>query len=104
MENEKQYKRSESLIKAQKKYYQKIKDDPEYKKKRAEWARKYYSEHPEKYNKTKELTEEEKIKNRETVKKYYYANKEKILEKRKKQNQKKKINRLNNVVNIIDLN
>lgn len=102
MESEQKGKRSASLIKAQKKYYEKIKNDPEYRKKRAEWSRNYYAEHPEKYNTKKEMTEDEKIKNRETVKKYYYANRERILEKRKKHTEKKKTDKLNNIINIIE--
>jgi hypothetical protein len=102
METDKKNKRSSSLIKAQKKYYEKIKNDPEYKKKRAEWSRNYYAEHPEKYNKKREMSDEEKQKNREIVKKYYYANREKILEKRKKHTEKKKNDKLNNIINIIE--
>jgi ABC-type nitrate/sulfonate/bicarbonate transport system substrate-binding protein len=101
METEKKGKRSASLVKAQKKYYEKMKTDPEYRKKRAEWSRNYYNEHPEKYNKRREMTDEEKAKNRETVKKYYYANRERILEKRKKNTEKKKTDKLKNIIMLI---
>ena len=76
---------SESLKKAKAKYYQKIKDDPDYKAKMQEKGKKYYMENQEKL--------------KEKFKAYYEEHKEKINEKIKVKNENKK---LNNVISKLE--
>ncbi len=74
--------RSEALIKAQKKYYERIKHTPEYKEKLKISSIKNY----EKFKNNEEL----KQKRNEYAKQYYQNNRESILEKRKIKYQLKK--------------
>lgn len=67
--------RTKALIEAQKRYYEKRKNDPEFKKIQKESMKKYL-------NKIKD-TDSYKARNRENVKRYYNENKEEILLKRK---------------------
>ena len=77
---------SDSLKRAKAKYYQKIKDDPNYKEKIARNSKRYYEE-----NKEKQI---------EKTKKYYNENKEIISEKLKEKRNK---NKLNDVLSKLDL-
>lgn len=74
--------RSEALIKAQKKYYERIKHTPEYKEKLKISSIKNY----EKFKNNEEL----KQKRNDYAKQYYQNNRENILEKRKIKYQLKK--------------
>ena len=76
---------SDSLKRAKAKYYQKIKDDPNYKEKIAQNSKRYYEE-------IKEKQIEEK--------KYYNENKDIISEKLKEKRNK---NKLNDVLSKLDL-
>ena len=67
--------RSEALKKAQQKYYEKMKDNKEYRQKRNENMKFYY-------NKNKEDPEFKSKINQRSLQ-YYYNNREKILEKKK---------------------
>tara|TARA_R100000655_G_C2866054_1_gene172438 strand:+ start:220 stop:534 length:315 start_codon:yes stop_codon:yes gene_type:complete len=75
--------RSESLKKAQKKYYNKIKEEKgvvfeKMRKNQLEYQKKYNKKQRENPEKLKEIREKNKI----MAKKYYHNNKEKILEQR----------------------
>ena len=76
---------SESLKKAKAKYYQKIKNDPDYKAKMQEKGKQYYQENQEKL--------------KEKFKTYYNEHKETINEKIKLKNDTKK---LNNVISKLE--
>jgi hypothetical protein len=77
---------SDALKRAKAKYYQKIKDDPNYKDKMANNSKKYYDE-----NKEKQI---------EKSKKYYNENKNVISEKMRERRNK---NKLNDVLTKLDL-
>ena len=68
---------SDALKRAKAKYYQKIKDDPNYKEKIANNSKRYYEQ-----NKEKEI---------ETCKQYYAENKEKLLQYSKDKRKENKI-------------
>ena len=78
---------SDALKRAKAKYYQKIKDDPNYKEKIANNSKKYYEQ-----NKEKQI---------ETCKQYYAENKEKLLQyskdKRKENKIKAVVSKLENI-------
>jgi hypothetical protein len=78
---------SDALKRAKAKYYQKIKDDPNYKEKIANNSKRYYEQ-----NKEKQI---------ETCKQYYAENKEKLLQyskdKRKENKMKAVVSKLENI-------
>jgi hypothetical protein len=78
---------SDALKRAKAKYYQKIKDDPNYKEKIANNSKRYYEQ-----NKEKQI---------ETCKQYYAENKEKLLQyskdKRKENKIKAVVSKLENI-------
>jgi hypothetical protein len=78
---------SDALKRAKAKYYQKIKDDPNYKEKMANNSKRYYEQ-----NKEKQI---------ETCKQYYAENKEKLLQyskdKRKENKMKAVVSKLENI-------
>ena len=78
---------SDALKRAKAKYYQKIKDDPNYKEKIANNSKRYYEQ-----NKEKQI---------ETCKQYYAENKEKVLQyskdKRKENKIKAVVSKLENI-------
>ena len=78
---------SDALKRAKAKYYQKIKDDPNYKEKIANNSKRYYEQ-----NKEKQI---------ETCKQYYAENKEKLLQyskdKRKENKMKVVVSKLENI-------
>ena len=78
---------SDALKRAKAKYYQKIKDDPNYKEKIADNSKRYYEQ-----NKEKQI---------ETCKQYYAENKEKLLQyskdKRKENKMKAVVSKLENI-------
>jgi hypothetical protein len=71
--------RSEAMIKAQKKYYNKIISDPILKEQYFNKNKVYYKRYRDKIKDTDDF----KIKNRENAKKYYYEHHEEIKEKNK---------------------
>ena len=77
---------SDALKRAKAKYYQKIKDDPNYKEKIANNSKRYYEQ-----NKEKQI---------EKTKKYYNENKDVITEKMKEKRNK---NKLKDVLTKLDL-
>ena len=77
---------SDALKRAKAKYYQKIKDDPNYKEKMANNSKRYYEQ-----NKEKQI---------EKTKKYYNENKDVITEKMKEKRNK---NKLKDVLTKLDL-
>jgi len=77
---------SDALKRAKAKYYQKIKDDPNYKEKMANNSKRYYEQ-----NKEKQI---------EKTKKYYNENKDVISEKMKEKRNK---NKLKDVLTKLDL-
>ena len=79
---------SDSLKRAKAKYYQKIKDDPNYKEKIAQNSKRYYEE-----NKEKQI---------EKLKKYYNENKDIISEKNKEKRNKNKLNDVSIKLDLID--
>ena len=74
--------RTEALIKAQKKYYDKMKTNEAYKEKRNENMRNYY-------NRKKEEPEYREKVNQKALN-YYYTNRERILAKKKEDYRNKK--------------
>ena len=80
---------SDSLKRAKAKYYQKIKDDPNYKEKIAQNSKRYYEE-----NKEKQI---------EKTKKYYNENKDIISEKLKEKRNKNKLNDVLSKLSKLDL-
>lgn len=73
---------SEAQKRANAKYHQKMKDDPDYKAKRTEIVKRYYQR--------KKDDPEFKQKINERSKAYYHRNKDEILEKRKQKYQNQK--------------
>lgn len=71
--------RTEAMIKAQKKYYQKMMSDPELKQQYLNKNKIYYKRYIDKIKDTDEF----KIKNRDNSKKYYYEHHEEIKQKNK---------------------
>ena len=81
--------RSEALIKAQKKYFEKKKLDPEFVADRNRRAMEYYNKHKD--------SEEYKEKQRARALKYYYKNKERLCAERREIYRIKKLS--NNIEN-----
>ena len=79
---------SDALKRAKAKYYQKIKDDPNYKEKMAKNSKKFYEE-----NKEKQI---------EKTKKYYNENKDVICEKMRQKRNKNKMNDVLTKLELID--
>jgi hypothetical protein len=81
--------RSEALIKAQKKYFEKMKQDPDFLEDRRKRSLDYYHKNKE--------NEEYKIKQRARAMKYYYKNKERLCAERREKYRIKKLS--NNIEN-----
>lgn len=80
--------RTQAMINAQKKYYDKIMNDPILKKQYIDKNKIYYKKYRDKIKDTEDF----KVKNRENAKKYYYQNQEQIKEKNKQYYHTKKEN------------